>query len=42
MAEQRYRLVFAGEVAPGQDVEAVKDNLAARLKLDSRQVARLF
>jgi tetratricopeptide (TPR) repeat protein len=42
MAEQRYRLVFAGEVAPGQDVEAVKDNLAARLKLDSGQVARLF
>jgi tetratricopeptide (TPR) repeat protein len=42
MAEQRYRLVFAGEVSPGQDVEAVKDNLAARLKLDSGQVARLF
>ncbi len=42
MTEQKYRLVFAGEVSPGQEVEAVKDNLAARLKLNSRQVARLF
>ena len=42
MTEQRYRLVFAGKVSPGQDVEAVKNNLAARLKLDSEKIARLF
>ena len=42
MTEQRYRLVFAGKVAPGQDIEAVKNSLAARLKLDSEKVALLF
>ncbi len=42
MTEQRCRLVFAGEVSPGWDIEAVKNNLAARLKLGSKQVALLF
>lgn len=42
MAEPKYRIVFQGEIAPGQDPAQVKQRIAALLKMDGTAVQRLF
>ncbi|MBD3305145.1 heavy metal-binding domain-containing protein [candidate division KSB3 bacterium] len=37
-----YRVVFAGEIAPGQDLETVKANVAALYKMPVERCERLF
>ena len=42
MTEKSVRAVFKGEILPGQNLEAVKKNLAVMLKLNERQIDGLF
>ncbi|MDF1780338.1 MAG: hypothetical protein P1U67_03480 [Alcanivoracaceae bacterium] len=42
MTDARYNLVFSGEIVPGADIAAVKQNLARLFKLDAAKVEGLF
>ncbi len=42
MSEPLYRLVFQGELRPGQDKETVKANLRPLLKINERQAEKLL
>jgi len=42
MADQRYQVVFRGEIARGTGIEAVKANLAKLFKTDDARIAHLF
>lgn len=42
MTDARFNLVFSGEIVPGADVGAVKQNLARLFKLDAAKVEGLF
>jgi len=33
MVETEYKIVFSGEIAPGQDIEVVKNSIAALFKI---------
>ena len=42
MTEVSYRLIFEGEISPGQDKEGVKNNLRNLLKITEKQAETLF
>ena len=42
MSEASYRLIFEGELSPGQEKEKVKKNLQSLLKITERQVEDIF
>ncbi|MDX1803220.1 MAG: hypothetical protein R3292_04010 [Alcanivorax sp.] len=42
MSEQRYHVVFSGELVAGADPETVKANLARLFKMDAARVDKLF
>ncbi len=41
-ADKKYQVLFYGEIAPGADLEEVKDNLAKAFKADRDQIEALF
>lgn len=41
-SEQRYKVVFSGEIAPGQDIEQVKLKVAALYKVPVEKCANMF
>lgn len=41
-AEPRYKVVFSGEIAPGQDIDAVKAKVAALYKVSVEQCEYMF
>ena len=42
MSEQRFNIVFAGELRAGQDEEAARGKLAGMFKSDAERIAKLF
>jgi Bacterial PH domain len=42
MADEKYRLVFSGEVADGADIESVRENIRNLLKIDEARVEKMF
>lgn len=42
MSDVRYNLVFSGDIVPGADIEAVKQNLARLFKVDAPRVDAMF
>lgn len=42
MSDARYNLVFTGDLVPGSDITAVKQNLAKLFKLDAARVEAMF
>ncbi len=42
MEEKRYKIIYKGKTAPGQQAEQVKRNLASLLKLSNEKIGQLF
>jgi hypothetical protein len=42
MSENSYRVIFAGEIIEGENLESVQERLAVHFKLNHTQAERLF